>query len=192
MTKKDKADISLNKTHWTSNRFPTDSKLTSETQFNLSHSTPIHAAWPQHVINITCTHTAQRCFFWRCVSKRKVSSVMLMSSDIASDSRLVKQQFVWLPGTIKRLSCPGSTTKLAQLQPSMSLHRVEHLFLSPGLCCTQRKKPGGEPVLYVVDRKSMACGVVWGVLETNWGRLRFCDLDMQMHYSGMNTLKCSG
>lgn len=44
-----------------------------------------------------------------CVSKGKPPSVMLIGLDITSNSRLVKQQFVWLLGTLERLSCPGST-----------------------------------------------------------------------------------
>lgn len=39
--------------------------------------------------------------------------IMLMALHVVSNSRLVNQQFVWLPSTLKKLSCPGTVTYIS-------------------------------------------------------------------------------
>lgn len=70
-----------------------------------------------------------------CVPEGNVSSFMLMGLDFANNSRLVKQEFVWLPGSLQRLSCAGSAAAITVIVQA----EAEHLCLSPALCCTQRE-----------------------------------------------------
>lgn len=62
---------------------------------------------------------------------------MLMGSDIASNSRLVKQHFVRLLGTLQRLSCAGRATAINVI--------VVVIVSKPSPVSYTKKKPGSEP-----------------------------------------------